>query len=136
MFLVDSLERIQGSLSNERDVMRSVEMLFSTNLELLSIPYLHVVYTVPPWLKFFLPGTSVNMVVLPCIRVWENDHVRTACAPGIESLRSLVEKRFGEGGIDRFFGPGTSALTQAHRTERRAFSRLTPALASSGPSRR
>ena len=80
----------------------SIRLLFSNFLELLSIPYVHVVYTVPPWLKFILPG--VNMVVLPCVRTWENDEHRTICAPGMEGLRSLVEKRFSKDGLARFLG--------------------------------
>lgn len=103
VFLFDSLEQIRGSLSNEREVTRSVELLFSSYLKLLAIPYLHMVYTVPPWLKFVLPGT--NMVVLPCVRMWNKDTARSECTPGIEALRSLVERRFSAGGLQRFFGP-------------------------------
>ena len=103
VFLFDSLEQIRGSLSNEQEVTRSVELLFSNHLKLLAIPYLHVVYTVPPWLKFVLPGT--HMVVLPCLRMWNNDEHRSACQPGIDALRALVEKRFSPEGLVRFFGP-------------------------------
>jgi len=102
VFLFDSLEQIRGSLSNEQEVTRSVEVLFSNNLRLLEIPYLHVVYTVPPWLKFVLPG--VHMVVLPCLRTWDNDEERTTCVPGMEALRSLTVKRFSQDGLKRFFG--------------------------------
>jgi hypothetical protein len=69
VFLFDSLEQIRGSLSNEQEVTHSVEVLFSTHLKLLEIPYVHVVYTVPPWLKFVLPG--LGMFVLPCLRLVE-----------------------------------------------------------------
>jgi len=102
VFLFDSLEQIRGSLSNEQEVTRSVEVLFSNNLRLLEIPYLHVVYTVPPWLKFVLPG--VRMVVLPCVRTWDNDKERTTCVPGMEALRSLTGRRFSADGLKRFFG--------------------------------
>ncbi len=103
VFLFDSLEQIRGSLSNEQEVTRSVELLFSSHLKLLAIPYLHVVYTVPPWLKFVLPGT--NMVVLPCLRMWNKDAKRSQCDAGVEALCSLVEKRFSTSGLIRFFGP-------------------------------
>ena len=49
VFLFDSLEQIRGSLSEEQEVTRSVETLFANYLKLLQIPYLHVVYTVPPY---------------------------------------------------------------------------------------
>ncbi len=103
VFLFDSLEQIRGSISNEQDVTRSVELLFSNYLKLLAIPYLHVVYTVPPWLKFLLPG--MNTIVLPCLRMWRKDQARTHWEPGIGALRALVEKRFSADGLQRFFGP-------------------------------
>jgi len=103
VFLFDSLEQIRGSLYDEEEVTRSVRLLFSNHLKLLEIPYLHVVYTVPPWLKFVLPGTDI--VVLPCLRLWNNDPPRSPCGPGSDALRSLVTKRFSTDGLVRFFGP-------------------------------
>ena len=103
VFLFDSLEQIRGSISNEQEVTRSVELLFSNYLKLLAIPYLHVVYTVPPWLKFVLPG--MNTLVLPCLRMWKKDQGRTEWEPGIRAMRALVEKRFPADGLKRFFGP-------------------------------
>lgn len=86
VFLFDSLEQIRGSLSNEHEVTHSVEVLFSTHLKLLEIPYVHVVYTVPPWLKFVLKG--VDMIVLPCLRLWNNDSGRSECTSGGSALVS------------------------------------------------
>jgi hypothetical protein len=63
----------------------------------------HVVYTVPPWLKFVLPGLS--MFVLPCLRLWNNDSDRSECASGGSALNFMVKKRFGAEGLQRFFGP-------------------------------
>lgn len=102
VFLFDSLEQIRGSLSDEGVVTRSIEVLFSTHLKLLEIPYVHVVCTVPPWLKFVLPGT--DMVVLPCLRLWGNDAARSEHAAGFKAIRSLVTRRFTEPGMKRFFG--------------------------------
>jgi hypothetical protein len=107
VFLFDSLEQIQGSLSDSTNVVKSVELLFSNNLALLSIPYLHMVYTVPPWLKFVLKG--VDMAVIPCIRIWNNDGYRSSCEPGYDALRRLVAKRFPSGGVERLLGPQHSA---------------------------
>jgi hypothetical protein len=107
VFLFDSLEQIRGSLSNEHEVTHSVEVLFSTHLKLLEIPYVHVVYTVPPWLKFVLKG--VDMIVLPCLRLWNNDSGRSECTSGGSALSSLVKKRFNEEGLQRFFGSASLA---------------------------
>jgi hypothetical protein len=103
VFLFDSLEQIRGSLSTEQEVIHSVERLFASHANKLQMPYLHAVYTVPPWLKFVLPGTP--MTVLPCVRLWENDHARSQCSPGLRAFESLVEKRFSVEGLKRFFGP-------------------------------
>lgn len=102
-FLFDSLEQIRGSVSNEQEVTRSIERLFSNYLQLLQIPYMHLVYTVPPWLKFVLPGTDI--MLLPCLRLWNNDGERSHCVPGNDALCSLVTKRFSREGLERFFGP-------------------------------
>jgi hypothetical protein len=111
VFLFDSLEQIRGSLSNEGEVTHSVELLFSNHLRKLELPYIHAVYTVPPWLKFVLPGADI--VVLPCLRLWLNDARRSPCPPGIAALRSLVTKRFSASGLERFFGP--NPFTKAER---------------------
>jgi hypothetical protein len=103
VFIFDSLEQIRGSLSEEELVIRSVERLFANHTKLLAIPYVHAVYTVPPWLKFVLPG--VQMTVLPCVRLWDNDKPRSECSPGVVGFQSLVEKRFTKEGFERFFGP-------------------------------
>jgi hypothetical protein len=101
VFLFDSLEQIRGSLSNEQEVTRSIERLFSSSM--LAINNLHVVYTVPPWLKFMLHG--MDMIVLPCLRLWENNPPRSCCGPGNDALRALIRKRFSSDGLERFFGP-------------------------------
>ncbi len=102
VFLFDSLEQIRGSLSNEQEVTHSVEVLFSTHLRHLNIPSVHVIYTVPPWLKFVLPGADV--LVLPCQRLWNNDGERSKCVHGPGAMQSLIGKRFGDAGLTRFFG--------------------------------
>jgi hypothetical protein len=103
VFLFDSLEQIRGSLSDEEKVTHSVEVLFSNNLRLLEIPNLHVVYTVPPWLKFVLPGVRIHL--LPCLRTWSNNAERSVFELGRNALRSLIGRRFTPDGMTRFFGP-------------------------------
>jgi len=57
VFIFDQLEQLRGTLQTEQEVIRSVERIFSIHVDLLRIPYVHAVFTVPPWLKFVLPGT-------------------------------------------------------------------------------
>lgn len=102
VFLFDQMEQIRGTLLNEQSVIHSVERLFSQHLKLMEIPYVHMVYTVPPWLKFVLPGLG-RIQILPSVRQWKNDAKRTVDAAGCNALRSLVQRRFGKG-FQQFFG--------------------------------
>jgi hypothetical protein len=83
-----------------------VERIFSDHMKFLQMPYVHVVYTVPPWLKFKLPG--VDVCLLPCLRLWNRDADRSPCPAGIEALRKIAGRRFPSGGLERLFGPGPS----------------------------
>jgi hypothetical protein len=95
VFIFDSLEQVRGSLSTQKSVLESVEYLFSTYSPVLKLPYLHCVYTVPPWLAFKMAGSLVDYVMLPSVRQWNNDETRSLYQPGWDSLRQVVLKRFG-----------------------------------------
>ena len=103
VFLFDQMEQIRGTLSNEQSVIDSVARLFAQHLKRLEIPYMHMVYTVPPWLKFVLPN-AVQIQMLPSIRQWNNDAKRTEYKAGWTALRSLVHRRFSDGDFEKFFG--------------------------------
>ena len=51
VLLVDSIEHFRGTYINAQEVQSSVENLFVSHSERLHLPHLHVVYTVPPYLK-------------------------------------------------------------------------------------
>lgn len=103
VFIFDQLEQLRGTLQTEQDVIRSVQRIFATHVDLLKIPYLHTVFTVPPWLKFVLPGT-VQITLLSTVHLWDNNAERTRCEPAWEVFRSLIELRLGEEGLQRLFG--------------------------------
>ncbi len=102
VFLFDNLEQLRGSLDTERDVIASVRQVFTVHLERLAIPYMHLIYTVPPWLKFLLGAANVE--ILHSIVQWKNDASRSEDKKGNGCLLSIVEKRFGHEGFLRFFG--------------------------------
>ena len=103
VFIFDQLEQLRGTLQTEQEVIRSVERIFAIHVDLLKIPYVHAVFTVPPWLKFVLPGT-VQITLLCTVHLWNNDTARTHCEPAWEVFRSLVERRLGKEGLRLLFG--------------------------------
>jgi hypothetical protein len=114
VFIFDSLEQLRGSLSNEKEVLQSVERLFANHLPMLKIPYVHTVYTVPPWFKFVKIGGG-RLNILHSIRQWDNDEDRTRCHPGCNALVSFVQKRFGREGYNQFFGPEPGAKVKVEK---------------------
>lgn len=106
VFIFDSLEQLRGSLSNEQDVLRSVERVFASHRNLLELPYVHVIYTVPPWLEFVMPGVDIN--TLWTLKLWNNDTERSRCNTGWNALRNLVLKRIGEEACQKVFNCQTT----------------------------
>lgn len=107
VFLFDSIEKLRGSFSNEADVRRSVEMLFSQHLPLLRFPNVHMVYAVPAWLKFIKQNVG-SVVMLPSIRLYNQAGERHS--DGWNALRKLLGLRFGTAqNRERLFGPPDDA---------------------------
>ncbi|MCA9551433.1 MAG: hypothetical protein KC933_15465 [Myxococcales bacterium] len=85
--ILDSLEKLQGTSSNWREVMESAEKLFAGGAPYLQLG-VHVLYTVPPALLFRLGGT---VEFLPMIKV--RDRGGAPFEPGVGAARSLVQHR-------------------------------------------
>jgi hypothetical protein len=114
VFLFDQFEQLRGSRSNEQAVIQSVERLFANHLDMLRLPLVHVIYTVPPWLQFTLPG-AFSIETLPCVRLWNNDAKRTSYVPGHALLLDAIVRRFGRATFDHVFGPSPAGNTMADR---------------------
>jgi hypothetical protein len=114
VFIFDQLEQLRGTAQTEEIVIRSVERIFSIHSGLLKIPYVHTVFTAPPWLKFVLPGT-IQITLLSTIHLWNNDESRSPCAPAREIFHSLVKRRLGEEGLQRLFGAEPAQLAALDR---------------------
>jgi hypothetical protein len=112
VFLFDQFEQLRGSRSNEQAVIRSVERLFANHLDFLQLPFVHVIYTVPPWLQFVIPG-AFSIETLPCVRLWNNDAKRSPCAKGRNLLLDAIAKRFGSEPFRRVFGQDAEAREAA-----------------------
>jgi hypothetical protein len=92
--LFDSIEQIRGSSVNDADVFSSVETLFVGHPDKLRFQGMHVVYTVPPWLKIRSPGVSTlydGSYLLPCVKVRER--TGDEFEAGLEVLRQIVGHR-------------------------------------------
>ena len=103
VFIFDQLEQLRGTLQTEQEVIRSVERIFAIHIDLLRIPYVHAVFTVPPWLKFVLPGTC-QITLLSTVHLWNNDPERSRFEPAWGVFRSLVKRRLGAEGLPLLFG--------------------------------
>lgn len=92
--LFDSIEQIRGTTVNEGRVFESIETLFAGHPDKLRFPAMHVVYTVPPWLKIRVPGVPHlydGGYLLPCVKVRERDG--TSHGAGLDVLREIVGRR-------------------------------------------
>jgi hypothetical protein len=104
VFIFDQLEQLRDPIGTEGRVADSVTTLMANHRSDLKIPLFHVVFTVPPWLKFKLPQLS-DIRMLYNVKLWKNDERRTRQAPGWKIMREVVEHRFTPDGMKRFFGP-------------------------------
>jgi len=96
VLLIDSLEHVRGTYTNARDVQESVEILFTGHAEKLKLPYVHLVYTVPPYLK----ARSMNLGMLygigavqifPAVKIRSDRGI--VHEPGVNALNQLVALR-------------------------------------------
>lgn len=109
VLLVDSIEHFRGTLINAQMVQGSVEDLFVSHSERLHLPHLHVVYTVPPYLKIrygnlgalYEPG-GVHM--LPALKLRNRNEERFP--QGYDAMERVVRAR---GDWEKLLG-GRSAL--------------------------
>ena len=107
VFIFDNLEKIEGADETAQlAVQRSVEFIFQNHRSKLELPYIHAIYTIPPWLKFLKPLEG-DTTMLSGVRLWHNDATRSEKSEGVKRLRELLKKRFEiteKDGWQRFFG--------------------------------
>jgi hypothetical protein len=94
IFLLDSIEQIRGAATNAAEVADSVVTLFHGHSDKLNLPHMHVVYTVPPWLKIKAPGVAgmySGYQQIPCVKV--RDRAGRAHGPGLDAMERIVLRR-------------------------------------------
>jgi predicted ATPase len=106
VLLLDSLDHIQSSATDTSDVLTSVVRIFIDNSTRLHFDNLHVVYTVPPYLKVLQPNIDAlyapsGVQVLPAPRVHDKESQRPV-QPVLDLLEQLISRR---GDWRRLLGP-------------------------------
>ncbi len=97
VLILDSVEHIRGTSVNADQVQSSVETLFATHAENLHLPYLHVVYTVPPYLKVRYSNLSAlyepgGVQVLPAIKILDRGD-RSPVQHGLNVMEQVLNAR-------------------------------------------
>lgn len=102
VFIFDQLEQLRDTVGDKAPVAESMTALIANHQPDLQVPFVHCVYTVPPWIKFklqnFMSGLFYN------VKMWNNDSSRTTNQVGLKTMRSIVQRWFTPDGIRRFFG--------------------------------
>ncbi len=96
VLLVDSMEHIRGTSANAGEVHRSVETLFAGHADKLHLPNLHVVYTVPPYLKVRYPNVDGlyapgGLQILPAVKLRADSGRKNRA--GFDALATIVQSR-------------------------------------------
>jgi hypothetical protein len=93
VFIIDDFEKIRGTRDSEQEVIQSVKFTFANHLEKLALNFLHVIYTVPPWLRL-ASNNICHTEILPSIRLWDRTPDRTPYVPGMTAVRNVIRRRF------------------------------------------
>ena len=117
--IYDSIEHLRGLTTNAGDVSDSVERLFRGHADALRVPHLHMVLTVPPWLRLQYPVAADRFdgyYQVPCIKVRKRGPGSLEAAPepelqGLETLRTLALRREESDWLDWLLG-GSDAFNE------------------------
>jgi len=113
VFLFDQLEQLRDPLGSEARVTESVKTLMANHRRDLGISLFHMVFTVPPWLKFVLPEmTKIRLQYN--VKLWKNDDARTPESAGWGIMQRVIERRFTPEGMTRFFGKNKKKEANPH----------------------
>jgi hypothetical protein len=95
VLIFDQLEQDPGALvsTNDRsEIINSAKQLFQNERDSLRLPGVHVILTVPSWLKIVLKGVPITFV--PNFPLWKRDDDRSERANEMNLMRTLVSRRF------------------------------------------
>ncbi len=96
--IFDSLEKLQGTTSNWKDVLASAELVFANRAAQLRLP-VHVLYTIPMALILRI---RAQVTLLPMLKLYERTSGERAA--GFDAAREIIRKRIPDEHLDEFFG--------------------------------
>lgn len=96
VLLVDSVEHFRGTSVTHTEVQRCMENVFANHASRLHFPDLHVVYTVPPYLKTLSGGISAlyepgGLVLITSLKIRDREGKTNDSA--YEALEEMIAKR-------------------------------------------
>ncbi|MCA9699076.1 MAG: hypothetical protein KC431_16255, partial [Myxococcales bacterium] len=97
--IYDSIEHLRGTTTNAEQVTASVERLFRGHVEALRFPFVHTVFTVPPWLRLRYAGVGTdrfdNYCQIPCVKVRPRPGQASSdnAQAGLDALWTVANKR-------------------------------------------
>ncbi|TFH51263.1 hypothetical protein E4J66_12575 [Actinomyces viscosus] len=109
VFIVDSIEHYRGRSSTFDEVRDSVESMFSLYASELALPGMHVVYTVPVYVK----PTGWGGEIWPVLNVKVRERSGENCQEGIDLLRQVLAQRAPDGDVERLLGAEVDRVIRA-----------------------
>ena len=109
VFIVDSIDHYRGRSSTFDEVRDSVEVLFSHYASELALPGMHVVYTVPVYVK----PTGWDGDIWPVLNVKVRERNGEDCREGIDLLRQVLVQRAPDGDVERLLGTEVDRVIRA-----------------------
>ncbi|CAM2862859.1 hypothetical protein ACSL103130_05175 [Actinomyces slackii] len=124
VFVVDSIDHFRGRAAPFDEVRDSVESLFSVHASELSLPGMHVVYTVPIYAK----PVGWDSPIWPVLNVKVRERNGSDCREGIDLLREVLVKRAPGGDLERLLGTEVDRVIRSSGGQFRELFRLVSAL--------
>ena len=124
VFIVDSLDHYRGRTGTFDEVRESVESLFSVYSSELALPRMHVIYTVPVYVKPIGWGGQI----WPVLNVKVRERDGSDCREGIDLLRRVLARRAPDGDPERLLGNQVDRVIRASGGLFRDLFRLVSAL--------
>ena len=124
VFIVDSLDHYRGRTGIFDEVRESVESLFSVYSSELALPRMHVIYTVPVYVKPIGWGGQI----WPVLNVKVSERDGSDCREGIDLLRQVLARRAPGGDLERLLGDQVDRIIRASGGLFRDLFRLVSAL--------